>query len=419
MNSYIQKNLKFNMTVNILDGAFFGLAIGFSSFVTVLPLFINTMTQSALLIGLIPAIHAAGWQFPQLFFSRHVSRQTRYKPMTLFLTIQERIPFLGLAVIAWFIPVLGIEAALALSFLMITWQSLGAGVTAVAWQSMIAKIIPSERRGAFFGFQSAAANLLASMSAILAGLILENLDTYLNFFLCFILCSLAMVISWIMLALTRERENPPENTNLISGSLWENSSRILKRDKNFRWYLVGRTLTQFAMMGLGFFTVYLVNTFAVSKAEAGLMTSVLLGTQIVANPIMGWLSDRWSNTMVMKIGIACAILSVLLAWLAPNHAWFYLIFFLIGIANVANWTIGIIMSLEFSTNDTDRPTYIGLANTLVAPANILAPFLGGWIAQTSSYPTTFLVSALIGGLTLLVFQLFVQDPRKLRLPAFA
>ena len=419
MNSYIQKNLKFNMTVNILDGAFFGLAIGFSSFVTVLPLFINTMTQSALLIGLIPAIHAAGWQFPQLFFSRHVSRQTRYKPMTLFLTIQERIPFLGLAVIAWFIPVLGIEAALALSFLMITWQSLGAGVTAVAWQSMIAKIIPSERRGAFFGFQSAAANLLASMSAILAGLILENLNTYLNFFLCFILCSLAMVISWIMLALTRERENPPENTNLISGSLWENSSRILKRDKNFRWYLVGRTLTQFAMMGLGFFTVYLVNTFAVSKAEAGLMTSVLLGTQIVANPIMGWLSDRWSNTMVMKIGIACAILSVLLAWLAPNHAWFYLIFFLIGIANVANWTIGIIMSLEFSTNDTDRPTYIGLANTLVAPANILAPFLGGWIAQTSSYPTTFLVSALIGGLTLLVFQLFVQDPRKLRLPAFA
>ena len=419
MNSYIQKNLKFNMTVNILDGAFFGLAIGFSSFVTVLPLFINTMTQSALLIGLIPAIHAAGWQFPQLFFSRHVSRQTRYKPMTLFLTIQERIPFLGLAVIAWFIPVLGIEAALSLSFLMITWQSLGAGVTAVAWQSMIAKIIPSERRGAFFGFQSAAANLLASMSAILAGLILENLDTYLNFFLCFILCSLAMVISWIMLALTRERENPPENTNLISGSLWENSSRILKRDKNFRWYLVGRTLTQFAMMGLGFFTVYLVNTFAVSKAEAGLMTSVLLGTQIVANPIMGWLSDRWSNTMVMKIGIACAILSVLLAWLAPNHAWFYLIFFLIGIANVANWTIGIIMSLEFSTNDTDRPTYIGLANTLVAPANILAPFLGGWIAQTSSYPTTFLVSALIGGLTLLVFQLFVQDPRKLRLPAFA
>jgi MFS family permease len=123
--------------------------------------------------------------------------------------------------------------------------------------------------------------------------------------------------------------------------------------------------------------------------------------------------------MVTKIGIVSAIMSALLAWLAPNHAWFYLIFFLIGIANVANWTIGIIMSLEFSANDTDRPTYIGLANTLVAPANILAPFLGGWIAQTSSYPITFLVSALIGGLTLLVFQLFVKDPRKLRLPALA
>lgn len=399
------------MTVNILDGGFFGLAIGFASFVTVLPLFINTMTQSALLIGLIPALHSAGWQFPQLFMAKRVSRQTRYKPLILTFTLQERIPFLGLACIAWFLPILGIQFALILSFVMITWQSLGGGITAVAWQSMIAKIIPPERRGAFLGMQSAAANLFASLSAIIAGIILEKLDNHLNFFVCFILCSLAMVVSWIFLSLTREREHPVENTLDQSGSLWKNSKRILRQDRNFRWFLVGRTLTQFAMMSLGFFSVYLVNRFLVSKAEAGVMTGVLLGTQIAANPIMGWLSDRWGNSMVMKIGLVSAILSGLVAWLAPEHTWFYAVFFLIGIANVANWTIGIIMSLEFS-HDVNRPTYIGLANTLVAPGNILAPFLGGWIAQNRGYPTTFLVSAFIGILTLLIFQLFVRDPRK-------
>lgn len=411
MNSFVQKNLKFNMTVNILDGAFFGLAIGFASFVTVLPLFINTLTQSAILIGLIPAIHSAGWQFPQLFFSRSVSRQKLYKPMTLFLTLQERIPFLGLALIAWFIPVLGVEVALVLSFLMIIWQSLGAGVTAISWQSLIAKIIPSERRGAFFGLQSAGSNLFASFSAIIAGLILENLDSSINYFLCFILCSVAIVISWIFLALTREREYPAESILPPTGSLWENTRRILQRDRNFSWFLVGRTLTQFAMMGLGFYSVYLVNRFGVSKAEAGLMTSVLLGTQIAANPLMGWLSDRRGNTLVMKIGLTAAVFSALLAWRAPNHLWFYIIFFLIGIANVANWTIGIIMSMEFC-HDAERPTYIGLSNTLIAPANIVAPFLGGWIAQVSSYSITFLVAAIFGILTLVVFHFFVRDPRR-------
>lgn len=406
------------MTVNILDGSFFGLAIGFASFVTVLPLFINTMTQSALLIGLIPAIHSAGWQFPQLFFSRSVSRQTRYKPMTLFLTLQERIPFLGLALIAWFVPVLGVSTALALSFLMIIWQSLGAGVTAISWQSLVAKIVPSERRGSFFGLQSAGSNLFASISAILAGLILENVDSRINYFLCFILCSLAMVISWIFLALTRERAYPSESILNPTSTLWQDSRRILRQDRNFSWFLVGRTLTQFAMMGLGFFSVYLVNRFGVSKAEAGLMTGVLLGTQIVANPIMGWISDRRGNTLVMKIGISAAIFSAILAWRAPAPAWFYLIFFLIGIANVANWTIGIIMSMEFC-HDAERPTYIGLSNTLIAPANILAPFLGGWIAQNSNYTNTFFVAAIFGVMTLLTFQFFVKDPHKNQETVFA
>lgn len=60
MNIEIQKNLKHNLIVNLLDGGFFGFAMGFSSFVTILPLFVSTMTHSALLIGLIPAIHNAG-----------------------------------------------------------------------------------------------------------------------------------------------------------------------------------------------------------------------------------------------------------------------------------------------------------------------------------------------------------------------
>jgi len=63
-----------------MDGAFFGLAIGFASFVTVLPLYVRTMTSSAILIGLVPAIHSVGWQFPQLFTARRVAKQKRFKP---------------------------------------------------------------------------------------------------------------------------------------------------------------------------------------------------------------------------------------------------------------------------------------------------------------------------------------------------
>ena len=64
------KNLRFNYTVNLLDGAFFGLGIGFASFSTIIPLFFSSLTDSALIIGLIPAIHNACVMLPQLFSAR-------------------------------------------------------------------------------------------------------------------------------------------------------------------------------------------------------------------------------------------------------------------------------------------------------------------------------------------------------------
>ena len=61
-----------------------------------------------------------------------------------------------------------------------------------------------------------------------------------------------------------------------------------------------------------------------------------------------------------------------------------------------------------------RPAYIGLANTLVAPATILSPFLGGWLADQSGYTSTFLFSAIGGVATLIVLHLLVKDPKHLR-----
>ena len=177
----IQKNLKHNLSVNIADGGFFGLGLGFSSFVTILPLFVSTMTKNALLIGLIPAIHNVGWQLPQLFTAYSTSKQNRYLSMLNRLTVHERLPFLFLAVVAWFSPKIGPQTTLILTFILLIWQGLGGGITATAWQSMIGKIFPPDIRGTFYGTQAAAANMLASIAAVIAGLILERVIMPMDF----------------------------------------------------------------------------------------------------------------------------------------------------------------------------------------------------------------------------------------------
>jgi MFS family permease len=398
MEVEIHKNLRHNLIVNLLDGSFFGFGLGFASFVTIIPLFVATMTDSALLIGLIPAIHNTGWQLPQLFTARWVARQARITPLVLSTTIQERLPYLGLALIAWLAPVIGRPAALALTFVMLVWQGLGAGLTANPWQSMIGKIMPADRRSTFIGAQAAAANLLASLAAVLAGVILQKLASPGDFALNFLLCSLAMAVSYYFLALTREPASVRTSDDLpaTQAEFWSSVRMILRQDRSFRWFLIARMVSQLAVMGTAFYSVYAVQRHGASEIQVGWMTGTLLATAILANVVMGWIGDRWSRKGVMEIGLGVAALGALLAWWAPSPAWFYLVFALTAVGNVAIWTIGISMSMDYGA-EVERPTYIGMANTLIAPANILAPFLGGWLAQAGGYPAAFLASA-VGGL---------------------
>ncbi|WP_299028367.1 MFS transporter [uncultured Thermanaerothrix sp.] len=411
MDAEIRRHFRFNFWVNLLDGGFFGFAFGFASLSTVLPLFIATMSDSAVLVGLVPAIHVVGWQLPQLFTAQRVQALNRFKPWVLFMTIHERIPFVFLSLVAWLSPTLGKTTTLWLSFFLLTWQGLGGGLTANAWQNMIGKIIPSEYRATFFGLQSAAANLLGSAGAALAGLILERLVFPGNFALCFLLASLMMGLSYFFISLTREPEHYVETNPRDTKAFWAEVRKILTCDKSFTWYLVGRILFQFSMMAFAFYMVYAVQERGMGKFEAGIMTSVLFITQVIANPLLGWLADRWKRQPVLELGALAVVLSALLAWFAPALSWFYLVMILTGIANTVFWAIGLAITLEFG-QESQRPTYVGLANTLIAPAAALSPLVGGWLADQWGYPATFAASTCLGLIALAVLHFFVQSPER-------
>jgi MFS family permease len=406
----VRTHLKFNITVNLLDGAFYGLGWGFGSVGTIVTLFVSRMTHSAVLIGLIPAIHAVGWQLPQLFMANSVSRLRRYKPMVMWMTIHERLPFLGLAVVALFMTGLGNKAALVLTFIILIWQGLGAGFTANGWQSMIAKIIPPDWRGTFFGAQGALANVLISMAAVAAGFILIKVRDPYNFAICFTLTIVGMGLSMLFLGVTREPVDNEKAIPLRQSSPWKGGLEILRKDRNFSNFLVVRLLSQFATMGFAFYIVYGLQRFGMSDLTAGLLTAAVTISSTIANAVMGWLGDRLGHRAMLIAGSVAAVLSSLIAWGTPSLNWMYLVFILSGLANVAYWTIGMAITTEFGNEET-RPTYIGLSNTLVAPFTIIAPLLGGWIADTAGFQTTFMISA-VGGLVIAALLIWlVRDPR--------
>jgi MFS family permease len=405
------KNFPFNFFVNVIDGGFFGMGLGFASFTTVLPLFISQLTHSAILIGLIPAIHVMGWQLPQLFTAQRVAQQKRYKPMVMFFTVHERLPFLGLAAISWFIPSLGPKVALFLTFTMLIWQGLGGGFTATAWQSLIGKIIPRFRWGVFFGFQSAAGSLLSGVGAVLAGKILDRYEPSTGFTMVFLFAVGAFIISYLAISFTREEETVPVTIETERKVFWKDLRGILSRDVNFRWFVVVRILAQLGTVGFTFYTVYVVRFYGVDEATAGILTGALLFAQTLFGPLMGWLGDRWSHRGVMALGMVAAAVSAIIAWWAPSVGWFYLVYALAGVGYVAIWTIAIAMILEFG-QEHEKPSYIGLANTLIAPTAIILPLLAGWVADNVGYQATFLATAVGAITTVFVLSFILHDHPK-------
>jgi len=413
MQNQVQKDLKHNIIFNISDGAFFGFAVGFASYTTIIPLFVATMTNSATLIGLIPAIHNMGWQLPQLLMAKRISKMERIKPTVLMLTIHERAPIFALALIGLLLPVIGSSVGLILTFAVLIWQGLGAGLTANAWQIMITKIIPGDLRATFFGGQSAAANLLASLGAILAGIMLKQIAPPWDFASCFFVASSLYVISWLLLKQTREPMKLPENEAFQAQPLGREVIQILKTDKVFRNFLISRFVSQFGMMAFAFYTVFAVKQLGMNTITAGVMTSILMITQVVANPLLGRIADKWSRKWVLVIGSAVSAISAVLALLIKQPELFVLVFILMGIGGAAFWTIGLTISLEFGT-ETQRPTYVGMANTLIAPSAILAPLLGGFLADSFGYPVTFIASAIFGLISMITLALMVNDPNRER-----
>lgn len=418
VEQFTRKHLRYNVTVNLLDGGFFGLAIGFASFGTILPLFVASMTDSATLIGLVPAIHASGWLLPQLFTAGHTARLRRYKRTVLMLTIHERVPFLGLALTALLLPTIGLQAGLVLTFILLTWQGLGGGFTANPWTSMISKIIPPESRGTFFGIQGAVANLFISGAAIGAGYLLDWFETPLDFMACFLIACLFFTLSWIFLSFTREPADYDKVIDENPAPFWHGAGRILKRDRNFNWFLTARLISQFATMGSSFYIVYALRHFQMDAITAGYLTATLTIAQTIANAGMGWLGDRVGHRLMLVVGAGSALLGALLAWFAPSLAWFFPIFVLTGFANVSIWMNGMTMTVDFG-GESERPFYIGLAQTLTAPATIIAPLIGGRIADTQGFPSTFAWSAALSVVMMAILIFLVKEPRKSTRPARA
>jgi len=409
----IERNYRWNFVVNALDGASFWFGMSFISSTIILPLYVRHFTSSPLLIGLIPLITTAGYLLPQLFVANAVERAPRKKffPVTLGFFL-ERLPIFLLAPAAYLLAVEKPVLALTTFFVLLAWNCFGVGIIVVGWQDMIAKLIPVEKRGRFFGITNFVGNGTGILGALAVPFVLDRFIFPTGYVLSFALAAVLLLVSWILLSLAREPALFSSKPALSQLDYLRSLPSILGQDRNFRIYLLSQIVFSLSGMGTGFLVVYAVQTWDLPDASASRFTVALQIGLALANLFFGFFSDRKGHKRSLEICLALSLLSFALSVFAPSSLWFFPIFFLRGATNAGIFISGISIVYEF-TDPENRPTYIGLANTIPGIAGAIAPMIGGWLAAATSYQAMFVLAAAIGALSWAVLRFGVKEPREI------
>jgi len=409
---FIERHYRWNFLVNTLDGAFFNFGMSFFSSEIILPLFVTHFTDSPLAISLIFFLGWGGVLLPQLFTANAVERAPvkKFFPMVLGFFL-ERLPVILLPLAVYFLAVDKPLLTLVLFFVLYTWHNAGAGVIIVGWQDMIAKVIPVEKRGRFFGISNFIGNGTGILGALAVPVILGAFDFPLGFVLCFGVTALLLFLSWGSLSLTREPPVASSKPAVSQAAYLRSLPDVLRRDRNFRMYLLAQITFALSSMATGFLTVYAVQRWGLPDSQAGGFIIALQVGLTLANLFFGFLADKKGHKLNLEICWFLYLLLLVLAVLAPDYTWFYLIFFLSGAVNAGTLISGFSIVYEF-TDAENRPTYIGLANTIPGIMVAVAPLIGGWLVEMVDFQVMFLIAAAAAITSWVVLRFGVKEPRR-------
>jgi len=407
----VARHFRHNAVVNWLDGTFFWFGSSFIAPSTILPLYVSHFTDSKLAIGLLSMLSTTGWLLPQLFTVNWIQRLPRKKVAVVQAGLfTERLPLLLMVPAAW-LATRAPALALALFFVLFAWHVLGAGAVAVSWQDMLAKVIPLDRRGRFFGITNFGGTGTGVLGAAAAAWLLGRYDFPYGYMLCFAAAAILVFISWFCLALTREPAQVSQEPAISQREYWRRLPATLRADRNFRRYLLSRIVITMGGMAVGFLAVYAVQRWQLPDSQAGSFTASMLIGQALCNLLFGALADRKGHKLVLELSTLLGALAVGLASLAPAPGWFYAVFALIGASTAGFYLSGTMIAFEFSAHEA-RPTYIGLNNTLSGVAGAVAPLLGGWLAGAAGYRALFAVACVVGLAGCALLRSAVREPRQ-------
>lgn len=391
-----------------MNGVFYVTGMAFTSATVVMPWYVSQLTQSNVLIGILPAMQLGGWALPQLFLINYMQRQRRKLKFYRRSAVVRSSCWGILALIVLIAPAqagIVLPALIALTAI----ASLSGGFTGLAFFDVVGRIVPRRRLSTFFSLRNFFGGVGTLAAGVVVRLVLEQTDVRLQpIGILFVLTWVFTMAGYLSFSLVKEPEGPPVLPQRTIGEDLRRIKEIVVSDPPFRMYLIIRVLAMVTFVAMPFYVVYGAKVLDLSAPVVASSAIALTAGVIGSNVIWGWLGARGGGWLLLValtlISVMPPVLVLSAQVLAVSQAastlvdWAFLTAFVfLGAATGGNEITFSVLAIEVSPVE-DRIIYMGFTNTLIGILIFLTP-VGGLLADLVSFEALFGVALTAAALT--------------------
>lgn len=251
--------------------------------------------------------------------------------------------------------------------------------------SLMADIVPADRRGRYFGARATIGTAASSLVALGGGRFLDwwkNIHGPNDPHGFTIVYALGLVAGLLSVAMIARLPQPEASTD--KPAPYREVLQAMLKHRHFCNLIAYRTLLAFSVAFAGpFFAVYMLKILHMSYALVSTYQVVTSLCMVMAMRPWGRLSDHFGNRPVI-IGTTFGAAIIPLIWLltASGNRWVILVVFVVSGISWAGLMLSTFNLLLKITPDEQRSIYIGIFNATVGLSWAAGAAAGGWVSQS-------------------------------------
>ena len=379
---FVHANLRRNTIANFAHGMLGMTGFRLIAAPTFVPSYIFTLTGSSFAVGLAQALQQAGSVISPLRSASAIEDKLLIMPYARRTGMAMRLPLVVMAVAGW---LMSGYSSPNWSLAIITIAALCvfgyfSGAQRVAFQMLMAKVIPLEVRGRlqgqrnFWGGAIAAALSWWAGSTLIQNKVLGN-GYATTFAISFVLTSLGLAILVLVL---REPESRALRPTMRLRQRLRDLPKLLE-NRNYKEFLRAQLVAMIGRTAITFCVLYAGDRMQLTGVTLGLLSFAFLAADTVSNLVWGAIGDRQGFRLVLLLSLALWAVGYVLVLLAVSLAGFIAAFAALGAAISGYMIAAQTLVLEFGRHD-DIPMRLALSATVETSVASAGPLIGGAVA---------------------------------------